>query len=40
VDVAIKTFNQYGYHALGVDSIIAVAGVAKTTFYRYFETKK
>jgi AcrR family transcriptional regulator len=40
VDVAIEMFNQYGYHAVGVDSIIAKSGVAKTTLYRYFETKE
>ena len=40
VDVAIEMFNRYGYHAVGVDSIIAEAGVAKTTLYRHFETKE
>jgi len=40
VDVAIEMFNKYGYHAVGVDSIIAESGVAKTTLYRHFETKE
>lgn len=40
VDVAIEMFAQYGYHAVGVDTIIAEAGVAKTTLYRHFETKE
>ena len=40
VNVALEMFNQYGYHAVGVDSIIAEAGIAKTTLYRHFETKE
>lgn len=40
VDVAIELFNQYGYHAVGVDRIIAESGIAKTTLYRHFETKE
>jgi AcrR family transcriptional regulator len=37
---ALRLFNQHGYHATGVDLIIAEAGVAKTTLYRHFETKE
>jgi len=32
--------NQHGYHASGIDLIIAEAGVAKTTLYRHFDTKE
>lgn len=40
VDVAIDLFNQHGYHASGVDQIIAQAGIAKTTLYRHFASKE
>lgn len=39
IDVASKLFNRFGYHAAGVDKVIAEAGIAKTTLYRHFETK-
>lgn len=40
VDTALRLFNRHGYHATGIDLIIAEAGVAKTTLYRHFETKE
>lgn len=40
IDVASKLFNRFGYHAAGVDKVIAEAGIAKTTLYRHFETKE
>ncbi len=40
IKVAMKLFNRYGYHAAGVDRVIAESGVAKTTLYRHFETKE
>ncbi len=40
IKVATKLFNRYGYHAAGVDKVIAEAGIAKTTLYRHFETKE
>ncbi|MCA1407239.1 TetR/AcrR family transcriptional regulator [Ensifer sp. IC3342] len=40
LDTALRLFNQHGYHATGIDLIIAEAGVAKTTLYRHFETKE
>lgn len=40
VDQAMALFNRQGFHATGVDSIIAKAGIAKTTLYRHFETKE
>lgn len=39
LDTALRLFNEHGYHATGVDLIIAEAAVAKTTLYRHFETK-
>lgn len=40
LDTALRLFNERGYHATGVDLIIAESGVAKTTLYRHFETKE
>ena len=40
VRTAGRLFNEHGYHAVGVDQIIAEAGVAKTTLYRHFATKE
>ena len=39
VDVAAKLFNRLGFHAAGVDQVIAEAGIAKTTLYRHFKSK-
>ncbi len=40
LDTALRLFNQHGYHATGIDLIIAEAGIAKTTLYRHFATKE
>ena len=40
IEVASRLFNRFGYHAAGVDKVIAEAGIAKTTLYRHFETKE
>lgn len=40
MDVAAELFNRYGYHAAGVDRVIAEAGIAKTTLYRHFKSKE
>jgi AcrR family transcriptional regulator len=40
LETALRLFYQHGYHATGIDLIIAEAGVAKTTLYRHFETKE
>jgi len=40
IDVATRLFNQLGYHAVGIDQIIAEAGIAKTTLYRHFKSKE
>ncbi len=39
LDVAGRLFYAAGYRAVGVDRVIAEAGVAKATFYRHFPSK-
>ncbi|KVN28018.1 TetR/AcrR family transcriptional regulator [Burkholderia stagnalis] len=39
VDTATRLFAQFGYHAVGIDRIIAESGVAKMTMYKYFPSK-
>jgi AcrR family transcriptional regulator len=39
LETAYDLFSRYGTRAVGVDTIVAQAGVAKTTFYRHFPTK-
>ncbi len=39
LDTAIELFYRNGFNAVGVDRILAVAGVAKTTFYKCFTGK-
>lgn len=39
VSTALKLFCQHGFHATGIDTVLAVSGVAKTTLYRYFKSK-
>lgn len=36
---ALKVFGQGGYHATHVDHVIREAGVARGTFYLYFQSK-
>lgn len=36
---ALALFHQEGFGNIGVDRIIAEAGIAKMTFYKYFPTK-
>src|SRR5437764_15224371 len=40
VSAARDVFGQKGYHAATVDDITRAAGVAKGTFYLYFEEKR
>lgn len=40
IDVAADLFNRFGYHAAGVDKVIAESGIAKTTLYRHFPSKE
>jgi AcrR family transcriptional regulator len=39
VAAAIELFYRRGFGAVGVDQVIAAAGVTKTTFYKHFEGK-
>lgn len=37
---ARDVFAKYGYHAAKIDDIVSAAGVARGTFYLYFEDKR
>ncbi|RWD61370.1 TetR/AcrR family transcriptional regulator [Mesorhizobium sp.] len=39
VETAYVLFKRIGFHATGIDRIIAEAGVAKMTMYRHFPSK-
>lgn len=39
LDTATDLFSGNGYHAVGIDRIIAESGVAKMTMYRHFPSK-
>src|SRR3954452_1136611 len=39
VAAAVELFYRNGFGAVGVDRVIAAAGVTKTTFYKHFEGK-
>jgi AcrR family transcriptional regulator len=39
IDKATQLFSQEGYHAVGIDRIIAESGVAKMTLYNHFASK-
>ncbi|WP_394892841.1 TetR/AcrR family transcriptional regulator [Mesorhizobium sp. AaZ16] len=39
LDTATRLFYDGGIHAVGIDRIIAEAGVAKATFYNHFPSK-
>jgi AcrR family transcriptional regulator len=39
VHVAIELIYAHGFQAVGVDQVIARAGVSKTTFYKHFESR-
>jgi AcrR family transcriptional regulator len=39
LDTASSLFYRDGYHAVGIDTIVAEAGVAKMTLYRHFPSK-
>lgn len=39
VETAYTLFKRAGFHATGIDRIIAEAGVAKMTMYRHFPSK-
>ena len=39
LDTASELFYRDGYHAVGIDTIVAQSGVAKMTLYRHFASK-
>ena len=39
IDTALGLFSRYGYHAMGIDRILAESGVAKMTLYNHFKSK-
>jgi AcrR family transcriptional regulator len=39
INTALNLFYFHGFHAIGIDQIIAEVGVTKTTFYNHFESK-
>ena len=40
IETAYRLFKRDGFHATGIDKIIAEAGVAKMTMYRHFPSKE
>src|SRR5205807_3908639 len=38
--VARRIFSQKGYHETSIDDLIEAAGIARGTFYLYFESKR
>ncbi len=40
VDTAYRLFNEHGYHATGIDWILAESGVSKATLYKHFRSKE
>lgn len=40
IKVAHDLFYRHGFHAVGLDAILAAVGVTKTTFYNHFGTKE
>lgn len=39
IAAGIELFSRYGFHSVGLDRVIDLAGVTKTTFYKHFESK-
>lgn len=39
IAAAVELFYRHGFGAVGIDRVIAAAGVTKTTFYKHFEGK-
>ena len=40
IDTAMALFSAHGFHATGIDRILAEAGVSKKTLYRHFRSKE
>ncbi len=39
IDTATRLFSRFGFHAVGIDRIIAESRVAKMTMYKHFPSK-
>ena len=40
IETSLRLFNEHGYHATGIDTVMRESGVSKTTLYKYFRTKE
>ena len=40
IQAGLDLFHRHGIHPVGLDRILQQAGVTKTTFYNYFESKE
>lgn len=40
VQKALETFYQNGFHATGMDMLVAETGISKTSMYKHFRTKE
>ena len=40
IDIALNLFISEGFHATGIDRIVEVSGISKTTMYRHFQSKE
>jgi len=40
IDTALDLFDRHGFHAVGIDKILAAAGLAKMTLYHHFASKE
>lgn len=40
IQTALKLFSKYGFHAVGIDTILKESGVAKRTLYNHFKSKE
>ncbi len=39
IDKALELFYEHGFHATGIDKLLAESGVAKMTLYKHFKSK-
>lgn len=39
IEAAFELFARHGFHAIGLDRLLADVGVTKTTFYNHFQSK-